>query len=59
MARPKKTEGQYLSEYAGVILEIGYGTPYRTIAKEYGVGVCTVQRLAKMGLHLYLIREIH
>ena len=54
MARPKKTEGQYLSEYGGVILEIGYGTPYRTIAAEYGIGVSTVQRLANMGLHLCL-----
>ena len=57
MARPKKTDGQYLSEYGGVILEIAYGTPYRTIAAEYGIGVSTVQRLANKGLHLYLIRR--
>ena len=54
MARPKKTEGQYLSEYGGPILALRFGIPYRTIAAEYGIGVSTVQRLANMGLHLCL-----
>ena len=52
MARPKKTEGQYLSEYGGPILALRFGVPYRTIAKMYGVGVSTVQRLANKGLFL-------
>ena len=54
MARTKKTEGQFLSEYGGPILALRLGIPYRTIAAEYGIGVSTVQRLANMGLHLCL-----
>lgn len=53
MARPHKTREQYQKEYAGVIVEIHSGTPYRKIAEEYGVGVSTVQRLHNM--HLYPI----
>lgn len=52
MARPKKTEKQYLAQYGGVILEINAGTPYRKIAEMYGVGLSTVQRLANKGLCL-------
>ena len=52
MARPKKTEKQYLSQYGAVIREINSGTSYRKIASLCGVGVSTVQRLVKMGLYL-------
>ena len=51
MARPKKTASQYINQYWGAIREIQAGTPYRTIAKYYGIGVSTVQRLANMGLY--------
>lgn len=50
MARPRKTRAQYLKEYGEVINEIHYGTPYRTIARIYRVGLSTVQRLARMDL---------
>ena len=59
MARPKKTEDQYLDEYGWVLLELLYGTPYRKIAASYGIGVCTVQRLHNMGLHLVLMSKMH
>lgn len=59
MGRPRKTEAQYLSEYGCVIFEILCGTPYRKIAEQYGVGVCTVQRLHNMGLHHTLLSELH
>jgi len=52
MARPKKTNVQYVKEYWDVLNELYSGTPYRTIAKMYGVGVSTVQRLANKGLFL-------
>lgn len=47
MARPKKTNAQYLKEYGEVIAELKRGTPYRTIARIYQIGVSTVQRLHK------------
>ena len=47
MARPRKTKDQLLKEYATVIEEIFKGTPYRTIARTYGIGLSTVVRLNK------------
>lgn len=50
--RPRKTDEQIIQEYGDVILEISAGTPYRTIAKLYGIGLSTVQRLANRGLYV-------
>jgi len=50
MGRPRKTRRQYIQEYGDVIKEIYSGTPYRTISSLYGVGLSTVQRLAKKHL---------
>ena len=47
MGRPRKTKDQLLKEYATVIEEIFKGTPYRTIARIYGIGLSAVVRLNK------------
>ena len=47
MARPKKTSAQYYKQYGEIIEELKKGTSYRTIARIYGVGVSTVQRIYK------------
>lgn len=47
MGRPRKTKDQLLKEYATVIEEIFKGTPYRTIARTYGIGLSTLVRLNK------------
>ena len=47
MARPRKTRAQYYKEYGEIIEELKKGTPYRTIARIYGVGISTVQRICK------------
>ena len=52
MARPKKTNAQLIKEYGTVIAEINSGTPYRKIARTYGIGLSTVQRLANRGLYV-------
>lgn len=51
MARPKKTKEQYLREYWRVLDALRSRMPYRKIAERFGVGISTVQRLAKMDLH--------
>lgn len=53
MGRPRKTRRQYIKEYWDVIAEIKAGTPYRTIAKTYGVGLSTIQRLANKHFWLF------
>ena len=50
MARPKMTKYDYLNKYGAVLAELKVGKSYRKIAHLYGIGVSTVQRLAKMGL---------
>lgn len=57
MARPKMTKYDYLEKYGAVLAELKVGIPYRKIASLYGIGVSTVQRLAKMGL-TYGYRDI-
>ena len=47
MGRPRKTKDQLLKEYATVIEEILKATPYRTIARTYGIGLSTLVRLKK------------
>ena len=47
MGRPRTTKDQLLKEYATVIEEILKATPYRTIARTYGIGLSTVVRLKK------------
>lgn len=47
MARPKKTRAQYYKQYGEIIEELKKGTPYRTIARIYRVGVSTVARIKK------------
>ena len=47
MARPRKTKDQLLKEYATEIEEIFKGTPYRTMARDDGIGLSTLVRLNK------------
>lgn len=47
MGRPRKTSAQYYEQYGEIIEELKKGTPYRTIARIYGVGISTVQRIKK------------
>lgn len=47
MARPRKTTAQYYKEYGEVIAELKKGSSYRAIARTYGVGISTVQRIYK------------
>lgn len=47
MGRPRKTKTQYYKQYGEIIEELKKGTPYRTIARIYRVGVSTVQRIYK------------
>ncbi len=54
MARPKMTKYDYLEKYGAVLAELKVGKSYRKIAHLYGIGVSTVQRLAKMGLTYWL-----
>ena len=51
MGRPRKTKEQYMREYWMVLDALRSRMPYRKIAERFGVGISTVQRLAKMDLH--------